>query len=158
MRIIALLTPDTEATVLIDQCERLISLYHKSPHLIIALMNQSACIPIMESLTSQHAQVILSLLRLINLIITANQSFLQSLCCMGLIPTISGFLKSPVPMLRYEAANFIRQFCYTSDYTRKMFIACHGLSMLIDFMSSYPYEPANPFLIPQRHRLHPSHL
>jgi hypothetical protein len=38
-----------------------------------------------------------------------------------------------------EAANFIRQFCYTSEYTRKMFIACDGLSILISFLSE-PYH------------------
>jgi hypothetical protein len=26
-----------------------------------------------------------------------------------------------------EAAHFVRQFAYASDYTRKMFIACGGL-------------------------------
>lgn len=30
-----------------------------------------------------------------------------------------------------EAANFIRQFSYASDFTRKMFIACGGLPVLV---------------------------
>ncbi len=161
-RIISLLTPDQGEEVVIEQCERLMSLYRSHPHRVLALMNSHAVIPIMEMLTVHNTNVIYALLKLINLIITSNQSFLQSLCLVGLIPAIIRFAapahthpstpprvpasppgppstSTPLPLLRVEAANFIRQFCYTSEYTRKMFIACDGLSILISFLSE-PYH------------------
>ena len=153
-RIIQLLSPDQSEDVVIEQCERLMSLYRAHPQRVIALMNGQAVIPIMEMLTLTNTNIIYALLKLINLIITSNQSFLQSLCLVGLIPAIIRFAAppqptpssppsppsstTPLPLLRLEAANFIRQFCYTSDYTRKMFIACDGLSILIAFLSE-PY-------------------
>ena len=151
LRITQALTPDQSEDVVIEQCERLMSLYRGHPQRLIALMNAHAVIPIMEMLTVHNANVIYALLKLINLIITSNQSFLQSLCLVGLIPAIIRFAAphptSPLPpsstvslpLLRLEAANFIRQFCYTSDYTRKMFIACDGLSVLIAFLTE-PYQ------------------
>lgn len=36
--------------------------------------------------------------------------------------------------IRLEAANFVRQLCYASDFTRKMFIACDGLPVLLSFL------------------------
>ena len=170
-RILALLSVAQPEAVAIDACERLMALYrnHPQPAKVLALMSTHAVIPIMEMLTVHNPNVIYALLKLINLIITSNQAFLQSLCLVGLIPAIIRFAAptptapgtpprgtyspvtpprplsppssalTPLPLLRVEAANFIRQFCYTSEYTRKMFIACDGLSILISFLGE-PYH------------------
>jgi len=42
------------------------------------------------------------------------------------------------PEIRAESANFVRQFCFTSDFSRKMFIACGGLSVIVSFLKE-PY-------------------
>ena len=163
MRIMSLLSPDQTESTICDQCERLMSLYAKQREKVTALMNKHAVIPIMELLTVTNANIIYALLKLINLVITSTQSFLQSLCLVGLIPAIIRFahpntaaslLSSAsssastisLPLLRLEAANFIRLFCYTSDYTRKMFIACDGLPVLISFLSLPPATTYPPSL------------
>ena len=162
MRIMSLLSPDQSELTICEQCERLMSLYAKQKDKVTALMNKHAVIPIMELLTVTNANIIYALLKLINMVITSTQSFLQSLCLVGLIPAIIRFahpntaaslLSSSsssstisLPLLRLEAANFIRLFCYTSDYTRKMFIACDGLSVLISFLSLPPATTYPPTL------------
>ena len=149
MRIMALLSPEQSEHTICEQCEKLMSLYAKQKDKVTALMNKHAVIPIMELLTSTNANIIYALLKLINCVITSTHSFLQSLCLVGLIPAIIRFANPntaasllsssastiSLPLLRLEAANFIRLFCYTSDYTRKMFIACDGLPVLISFLS-----------------------
>ena len=160
MRIMSLLSPDQSEATICEQCEKLMSLYSKQKDKVTTLMNKHAVIPIMELLTVTNANIIYALLKLINMVITSTQSFLQSLCLVGLIPAIIRFahpntaaslLSSSssstisLQLLRLEAANFIRLFCYTSDYTRKMFIACDGLSVLITFLSLPPpttYPPS----------------
>ena len=162
MRIMSLLSPDQPESTICEQCEKLMSLYIKQKDKVTTLMNKHAVIPIMELLTSTNANIIYALLKLINMVITSTQSFLQSLCLVGLIPAIIRFahpntaallLSSSssgstisLPLLRLEAANFIRLFCYTSDYTRKMFIACDGLSVLISFLSLPPATSYPPSL------------
>jgi hypothetical protein len=43
----------------------------------------------------------------------------------GLIPAIINLAGPHYSMaIRLEAANFVRQFCYASEFTRKMFVAC----------------------------------
>lgn len=39
----------------------------------------------------------------------------------------------------WPAANFVRHFCYASDFTRKMFVACGGLPVLVGFLED-PYD------------------
>jgi hypothetical protein len=64
-----------------------------------------------------------------------NAKFQQSMSLVGLIPAIIKFGGPQFPFeIRYEAANFVRQFCYNSDFTRKMFVACGGLPILIGFL------------------------
>lgn len=64
-----------------------------------------------------------------------NSKFQQSLATVGLIPAMIRFGGRMFPLdIRLEAANFVRQLCYASDFTRKMFIACDGLPVLLSFL------------------------
>ena len=82
-------------------------------------------IPSMEMLEISDSVFLLPLLKFISKIMQQNQKFSQSLCLVGLIPTMIKLAGAAFPdEIRLEAAIYIKHFCGANDFTRKMFIAC----------------------------------
>ncbi|KAJ3995309.1 hypothetical protein F5050DRAFT_1800256 [Lentinula boryana] len=101
------------------------------------LLNIIIASPEMQiQLVSSHGMLaILELLRIVNLLVTENVSFLESFCLIGGIPVVMGFTSKRFPSeCRLEASNFIRLLCHTSVLTLQMFISCRGLKVLVDLL------------------------
>lgn len=79
--------------------------------------------------------MIVAILKVVNLVIGKDPKFQQGISLVGFVPAIVKFASPGFPtVIRNEAANFVRIFCYASDFTRKMFVACGGLPILVGFM------------------------
>jgi hypothetical protein len=83
-------------------------------------------------------ELVLWLLKMINLIIYENVEILENLCFVGGIPVISRFADKKEPSdIRHEAAAFVRQICHStreSTLALQMFVSCGGLNVLVDFI------------------------
>jgi len=135
LRIIEALSPESSERTVLDACERLNDLGKTHPEQVRSLMTAHGVIPIMELLEVGNAHILLAILKVVNNIVGKNQKFQQNMSLVGLIPAIIRFGGQAYPReIRMEAANFVRQFCYASDWTRKMFIACDGLPVLVSFL------------------------
>ncbi len=135
LRILELLSPDSSERVVLDACERLNELGKQNPEQVRALMTTHGVIPIMEMLEVTNPHILVAILRVVNQIVGRNLKFAQNMSLVGLIPAIIRFGGANYPReIRMEAASFVRQFCYASDWTRKMFIACDGLEVLVSFL------------------------
>ena len=135
LRVLDLLSPQNEERVILDACERLHEMGTKNPDQIRNLMTNHGVIPIMEMLEVQNTHILHAVLKVVNQIVGKNVKFQQNMSLVGLIPAIIRFGGAAYPTeIRMESASFVRQFCYATDWTRKMFIACDGLPVLVSFL------------------------
>lgn len=125
--------PDDELLEIADQ---LIQILYESPDKRSIIMRSHGMLPILEILgTIPPNDVVLPLLKIINLIILEDAEAQESLSFLGGIPTICQFAYKRYPSdIRKEAAAFVRQMYQTSTLTLQMFIGCGGINVLVEFL------------------------
>ncbi|KAH8695710.1 hypothetical protein GQ44DRAFT_832651 [Phaeosphaeriaceae sp. PMI808] len=122
--------------VLLDIADQLIQVLYESPDKRSIILRSHGMLPILEILgTIPPNEVVLPLLRIINLIILEDSEAQESLSFLGGIPTICNFAYKRYPSdIRKEAAAFVRQMYQTSTLTLQMFIGCGGINVLVEFL------------------------
>lgn len=125
--------PDDE---LLDIADQLLQVLGESPDKRSIILRSHGMLPILEILgTVPHNEVVLPLLKIINLIILEDAEAQESLSFLGGIPTICHFAYKKYPSeIRKEAAAFVRQMYQTSTLTLQMFIGCGGINVLVEFL------------------------
>lgn len=96
---------------------------------------QHGLIAVLEVLESRLSRdVVVRLLKLVNLIVTSNVELLESFCLIGGIPVIIPYTSKKHSLeTRLEASRFIRQLT-RSALTLQMFISCRGLRILVELL------------------------
>jgi hypothetical protein len=122
--------------VLLDIADQLIQVLYESPDKRAIILRSHGMLPILEILgTIPPNDVVLPLLKIINLIILEDSEAQESLSFLGGIPTITLFASKKYPSeIRKEAAAFVRQMYQTSTLTLQMFIGCGGINVLVEFL------------------------
>ncbi|KAF2127374.1 hypothetical protein P153DRAFT_295725 [Dothidotthia symphoricarpi CBS 119687] len=125
--------PDDE---LLEIAEQLIQILYESPDKRSIIVRSHGMLPILEILgTIPPNDVVLPLLKIINLMILEDAEAQESLSFLGGIPTICQFAYKRYPSdIRKEAAAFVRQMYQTSTLTLQMFIGCGGINVLVEFL------------------------
>lgn len=125
--------PDDE---LLDIADQLLQVLGEAPDKRSIILRSHGMLPILEILsTMPHNEVVLPLLKIINLIILEDAEAQESLSFLGGIPTICHFAYKKYPSeIRKEAAAFVRQMYQTSTLTLQMFIGCGGINVLVEFL------------------------
>ena len=73
-------------------------------------MTTHGVIPIMEMMEVTQEGVLLTILKVVNRIVSGHPRFLQSLCMLGLIPAVYRMVHWRHPMkIRVEAGKFVKQ-------------------------------------------------
>ncbi|KDN41719.1 hypothetical protein RSAG8_07250, partial [Rhizoctonia solani AG-8 WAC10335] len=119
-----------------EACDELLNIMVEAPEMQAQLVSAHGMLTILEVLESKPSRdVIILLLRIINLLVTSDLGFLESFCLIGGIPVVMSFTtKKYSTECRVEASNFIRVLCQTSVLTLQMFISCRGLKVLVDLL------------------------
>jgi hypothetical protein len=122
--------------VLLDIADQLLQVLYESPDKRSVILRSHGMLPILEILgTKPPNDVVLPLLKIINLIILEDAEAQESLSFLGGISTISAFAYKRYPSdIRKEAAAFVRQMYQTSTLTLQMFIGCGGIDVLVEFL------------------------
>lgn len=122
--------------VLSEVSEQLMQVLVESPEMKDTIITSHGMLPILEILdTCERRDVVLRLLKIVNMIIFENQEIQENLCFVGGIPIITKFAhKKYTSEIRLEAAAFVRQMYQTSLLTLQMFISCGGLNVLVEFL------------------------
>ncbi|KAL1639820.1 Protein kinase of the Mitotic Exit Network [Diplodia intermedia] len=122
--------------VLDEVSDELLSILLESPETKNVIISSHGMLPILEILENmQNREIILNLLKIVNIIILDNVEIQENLCFVGGIPIISHFAHKKFPSeIRQEAAAFVRQMYQTSTLTLQMFIGCGGLNVLVEFL------------------------
>jgi hypothetical protein len=125
--------PDDE---LLDIADQLLQVLYESPDKRSIILRSHGMLPILEILgTKPHNEVVLPLLKIINMIIHEDSESQESLSFLGGIPTICWYASKKFPSdIRKEAAAFVRQMYQTSTLTLQMFIGCGGINVLVEFL------------------------
>jgi hypothetical protein len=125
--------PDDE---LLDIADQLLQVLYESPDKRFIILRSHGMLPILEILgTKPHNEVVLPLLKIINMIIHEDSESQESLSFLGGIPTICWYASKKFPSdIRKEAAAFVRQMYQTSTLTLQMFIGCGGINVLVEFL------------------------
>lgn len=127
--------PDEE---LLDIAEQLLQVLYESPEKRSIVLRSHGMLPILEILGTDprpRNEVVLRLLKIINLIILEDAESQESLSFLGGIPTICNYAYKRYPSeIRKEAAAFVRQMYQTSTLTLQMFIGCGGINVLVEFL------------------------
>ena len=70
-------------------------------------------------------QVVLAGLELANALVVGNASVMETMCLVGIVPTVARFAAPAWARgVRLQAARFVQQLCRTSLATAQMFVAC----------------------------------
>jgi len=70
-------------------------------------------------------QVVLAGLELANALVAGDASVMETMCLVGIVPTIARFAAASWARgIRLQAALFVQQLCRTSLATAQMFVAC----------------------------------
>jgi hypothetical protein len=122
--------------VLLDIADQLIQVLYESPDKKTIVVRSHGLLPILEILaTIPPNDVVLRLLKILNMIILEDAESQESLSFLGGIPIISNFAYKRYPSeIRKEAAAFVRQMYQTSTLTLQMFIGCGGINVLVEFL------------------------
>ncbi|GME49636.1 Cytokinesis protein sepH [Neofusicoccum parvum] len=122
--------------VLYDVSDELLQILMESPEIKNVIISSHGMLPILEILESlPRREIILDLLKIVNIIILDNVEIQENLCFVGGIPIITQFAHKKFPSeIRQEAAAFVRQMYQTSTLTLQMFIGCGGLNVLVEFL------------------------
>ena len=122
--------------VLLDIADQLLQVLYESPDKRSIITRSHGMLPLLEILgTFPPNDVVLPLLKIINLIILEDAEAQESLSFLGGIPTICHFAYKKYPSdIRKEAAAFVRQMYQTSTLTLQMFIGCGGINVLVEFL------------------------
>ncbi|KAJ1303227.1 hypothetical protein OPQ81_011425 [Rhizoctonia solani] len=119
-----------------EACDELLTIMVEAPEMQAQLVSAHGMLAILEVLESKPSRdVIIRLLKIVNLLVTSDFGFLESFCLVGGIPVVMSFTtKKYSTECRIEASNFIRVLCQTSVLTLQMFISCRGLKVLVDLL------------------------
>ena len=127
--------------ILFHITKELLSELLDAPDVKSVIISSHGMLPILEILENcPHRDVILHLLRIVNLIIHDSGgldavAIAENICFVGGIPIVSKFAhKKYSSEIRLEAAEFVRQMYQTSVLTLQMFISCGGLNVLVEFL------------------------
>ncbi len=141
--------------------ENLSRLVEENPGVIGQLVNDLTLgmIAMFDLLTSEKETVVNAVIKFINDLLyderKVNNSprgtkFQQSICTIGVISQINKFVSPRYSVgVRTHASNFVKHFCTSNEYTRKMFIACGGLDVLIRpfLYEDYNGEDTRPIIL-----------
>ncbi|KDQ11479.1 hypothetical protein BOTBODRAFT_177313 [Botryobasidium botryosum FD-172 SS1] len=130
------LRPGGPDFVLREACDQLWTIMTESPEMQSQLVSAHGMLVILEVLESKPGRdVVLKLLRIVNLLVTADVGALESFCLIGGIPVLMTFTSKKYPSeCRLEASTFVELLCHTSVLTLQMFISCRGLKVLVDLL------------------------
>ncbi|KAF2636016.1 hypothetical protein P280DRAFT_553352 [Massarina eburnea CBS 473.64] len=122
--------------LLFEYADQLLQVLYESPDKRAIVLRSHGMLPILEILGAKPPnEVVLPLLRIINLIIHEDGDTQESLSFLGGIPTICDYASKKYPSdVRKEAAAFVRQMYSTSALTLQMFIGCGGINHLVEFL------------------------
>lgn len=125
-------TPDK----LLETAYSLLGILFESPDKRTILLRSHGMLPILEILENDPPrEIVLPLLRIVNMIILEDSESQESLSFLGGIPIINKFAyKKYSSEIRKEAAAFVRQMYQTSTLTLQMFIGCGGIRVLVEFL------------------------
>lgn len=119
-----------------DLSDELLEVIYDSPEIKGVVISAHGMLPILEILEQcKRRDIILNLLKIVNLIILDDVEIQENLCFVGGIPIITRFAsKRYSSEIRLEAAIFVRQMCQTSVLTLQMFVSSGGLKVLVEFL------------------------
>eukprot|EP01114_Cavostelium_apophysatum_P023823 TRINITY_DN90_c0_g1_i3.p1 TRINITY_DN90_c0_g1~~TRINITY_DN90_c0_g1_i3.p1 ORF type:complete len:1113 (+),score=446.88 TRINITY_DN90_c0_g1_i3:1211-4549(+) len=126
--------PNQDEEKIKKACIQLMDIFNKNPRMEVHLITNHGILPLIIMLGVQNAAVLNSILRLITQIIESNE-ILVNLCVMGVIPAIMSCsdTKNHTLLTRLYCAYFVQRVISTPE-TLQMFVACRGLSLLVDFL------------------------
>ncbi|KAF2732413.1 hypothetical protein EJ04DRAFT_336669 [Polyplosphaeria fusca] len=122
---------------LLDIADQLLQVLYESPDKKLIVLRSHGMLPMLEILGTGPPphDIVLRLLKIINMIILEDSESQESLSFLGGIPIITGFASKKYPSeIRAEAAAFVRQMYQTSTLTLQMFIGCGGINVLVEFL------------------------
>ena len=122
--------------VLLDIADQLLQVLYEAPDKRSIILRSHGMLPVLEILGNiPPHDLVLPLLKIINLIIFEDAEAQESLSFLGGIPTICQYAYKRYPSdIRKEAAAFVRQMYQTSTLTMQMFIGCGGINVLVEFL------------------------
>ena len=130
-----LLKPSQPDDELKKACLKLMDVFDKNPEMKTHLITNHGLLPLINLLNSKDVNVVNAVLRLVTQIIESNE-ILVNLCVMGIIPVIMECGSAGHTLLtRLYAAYFVQRVISTAE-TLQMFVACRGLSVLVNFLES----------------------
>lgn len=135
--------------MLSDLSEQLLEVLSDLPETKSVIISAHGMLPILEILeTCRRRDVILDLLKIVNLIIFNDVEIQENLCFVGGIPIITKYASRKYSSeIRLEAAAFVRQMYQTSTLTLQMFVSAGGLKVLVEFLEEDYEEERDLVLI-----------
>eukprot|EP00668_Euglena_longa_P004604 GGOE01005374.1.p1 GENE.GGOE01005374.1~~GGOE01005374.1.p1 ORF type:complete len:1020 (+),score=355.41 GGOE01005374.1:53-3061(+) len=133
---LALLSAGTEVQAVVDACRQLSELFKSHPKSKDHFIRRHGIFSIIELLEVDSADVVLSILQVVNQITCDNTAVLESLCCIGALPIIGNLARcQQPPAVRLEVCTFVLRLLKCSAHILDMFILSNGMKALVQLLS-----------------------
>ncbi|RUS20588.1 hypothetical protein BC937DRAFT_94880 [Endogone sp. FLAS-F59071] len=135
-QLIGALNPREPEETSLGICGQLLIMLTEFPDMRANFIAYHGMVPVLEMLeVCSGGEISWRLLRIVNLLIVTNPSFIENFCMVGGIPAVARFTSRIHPRaVRLEAAQFIRHVCHSSTITLQMFVSCRGIPILVEFL------------------------
>jgi len=128
------LKPSQSEDVIKRTSLELMDIFNRHPEMRHHLITNHGLLPLITLLSgSSNTGIVNAVLRLITQIIES-QEILVNLCIMGIIPVVMECGASGQPVLTRLYSAYFVQRVISSNETFQMFLACRGLSVLVDLL------------------------
>ncbi|KAF8333555.1 uncharacterized protein EI90DRAFT_3145216 [Cantharellus anzutake] len=130
------LVPTAADYTLREICHQLLVVLTENPDMQVQFVLSHGLLAVVEILESRPSRdVLISLLKLTNMLVTNDLGILESFCLIGGIPVVMAFTSKKYSLeCRSEASNFVQLLCQSSMLTLQMFISCRGLKVLVELL------------------------
>eukprot|EP00667_Euglena_gracilis_P001681 EG_transcript_1678 len=133
---LALLSAGTDVQAVVDACRQLSELFKSHPKSKDHFIRRHGIFSIIELLEVDSADVVLSILQVVNQITCDNTAVLESLCCIGALPIIGHLTRcQQPPAVRLEVCTFVLRLLKCSAHILDMFILSNGMKALVQLLS-----------------------
>ncbi|GMH37176.1 hypothetical protein BSKO_05049 [Bryopsis sp. KO-2023] len=127
-RLVNCLRPHLPSNEVAHAATRLVVEINAIPEKKALFLAEGGVITIMELLSSTDLKVIEVTLELIVVMCDKDLKILESMCMVGLAPTVFRFSSSAFTTpIRKHAATFMEMLCFSSMGTLELFVACQGI-------------------------------
>ena len=122
---------------LIKDIDRLIDIFSQNPIMSLEITENHGAISMLTLMENKTSPIVLAALLKLIIVSTDNSvDLLENFCLLGCVPRILQLCESSEKVVKSNACFMLRRLYATNDLTRRIFVSCRGMDVLISLLDN----------------------